>query len=372
MAHIKLTRSSEIDLTARVRQLGAMFDCPIQGKITQNWEGEFPFDAQPFNVGLIVGHSGCGKSSVLRDQFGHEQMLEWKRKSVIDDFPECRTITEISEICSAVGFNTIPSWCKPFHVLSNGEQFRVTMARKLIEATPDQPIIVDEFTSVVDRQVAKITSHCVQKYVRKHGLKFVAASCHDDIIDWLQPDWIFYPATMKFERRLPRRRPEINITISKVDISAWELFKKFHYMSADLHRAAQCFCLFVDGKPAAFTGVIHFPHPKVKDIKRCSRLVTLPDYQGLGLAHILNDYIAAAHASVGLRFRVYPAHPHLIASYHASKKWELKKEAGVMNTPNSKTSGIGVGTFGDRPCATFEYCGDPLADKQEAMQMLQL
>ena len=40
---------------------------------------------------------------------------------------------------------------------------------------------MDEFTSVVDRQVAQIGAHAIQKYVRKHGRQFVAVSCHYDI-----------------------------------------------------------------------------------------------------------------------------------------------------------------------------------------------
>jgi ABC-type ATPase with predicted acetyltransferase domain len=78
---------------------------------------------------------------------------------------------------------------KPQAVLSNGERFRVDLARRLLEL-PD-PIVVDEFTSVVDRQVAKIGAHAVQKFVRKHNRRFVAATCHYDVVEWLQPDWIF-------------------------------------------------------------------------------------------------------------------------------------------------------------------------------------
>ena len=94
------------------------------------------------------------------------------------------------------------------------------LARRLLEL-PD-PILCDEFTSVVDRQVAQIGSHAVQKHVRKLGRKFVAVSCHYDIIDWLQPDWIFEPATMAFTRRSLQQRPTLECVVSRVPYAAWQ------------------------------------------------------------------------------------------------------------------------------------------------------
>lgn len=52
---------------------------------------------------------------------------------------------------------------------------------------------MDEFTSVIDRQVAKIASHTIQKTIRRAKRQFVGVACHYDIVDWLQPDWIIEP-----------------------------------------------------------------------------------------------------------------------------------------------------------------------------------
>lgn len=52
-------------------------------------------------------------------------------------------------------------------------------------------LYIDEFTSVVDRNVAKSIAKNVASYVRKHNLRLVIASCHFDIIDYLNPDYIF-------------------------------------------------------------------------------------------------------------------------------------------------------------------------------------
>jgi hypothetical protein len=94
-------------------------------------------------------------------------------------------------------------------------------------------IVVDEFTSVVDRQVAKIGSHAVQKHIRKCGKKFVAVTCHYDVFEWLQPDWVLEPATMSFQWRSLQRRPDLAIEVSRVDHAAWKLFAPFHYLRAN-------------------------------------------------------------------------------------------------------------------------------------------
>jgi ABC-type Mn2+/Zn2+ transport system ATPase subunit len=73
---------------------------------------------------------------------------------------------------------------------------RVELAYNLL--SDNELTCFDEFTSVVDRNVAKITSTCIQKVIRKLDNKFVAVGCHFDIIDWLEPDWVFDTNQMRF------------------------------------------------------------------------------------------------------------------------------------------------------------------------------
>jgi len=357
---------SQIDLTPRVQQLSAMFDCPAQDKCRIEFKGDMPIEGKDWNVGLIVGPSGCGKSSILSRVIGEPAEFEWAAKSVIDDFPREHSIADIAAICQSVGFNTIPAWMRPFAVLSNGEKFRVEMARRLL--TAQGVIAVDEFTSVVDRQVAKIGAHAVQKFVRARGKQFVAASCHYDIIEWLQPDWVFEPATMQFTRRLLRRRPALEAEIRRVPYDYWRLFAPYHYLTAELNRVARCFCLFVGDQPAAFAGILHRPHAKAKNIKGLSRLVTLPDWQGLGLAMILAHRLGAAFKACNYRFRTYPAHPSLIRSFARQKQdWSMEKRGGDFSPTRGCSSQ--VGGFGGRPCAVFEYVGDAM-DEAAARSLL--
>jgi len=365
---LKIEIRGDVSNSLRAQQVSSMFDAPAEEKCAIDYEIEFPWNAQPFNVGLVVGPSGSGKTTVLKHAWGEPAPLVWQEKGVIDDFAKGLKVDQISAACSAVGFNTIPAWMRPYSVLSGGEKFRIEVARRMLEAAGEAPIVIDEFTSVVDRQVAQFGSHAIQKYVRKLGKRFVAVGCHYDVIDWLQPDWVLDMATRTFTRRLLQRRPSLDIAIGRLPRAAWKIFSPFHYMTADLPSSAHGFGIWANGNLAASCWVRHFPHPKVRDIKAVSRAVTFPDYQGLGLAFVLADALGAAHVAAGLRLRHYPAHPGFIESFRRSDKWANKKEAGYTATPSSDTSAMGGGG-GRRPCAVFEFVGSPNEDYAKALEI---
>jgi predicted ABC-type transport system involved in lysophospholipase L1 biosynthesis ATPase subunit/GNAT superfamily N-acetyltransferase len=367
MPSANIVVETPISNSSRCRQLEGIFDVPRADKCRLEWKAELPFDDMEWNVGLIVGPSGSGKTSIARQLFGahYESPIEWGAASVIDDFASELKIDAIANVCQAVGFNTIPAWMRPYHVLSNGEKFRVELARRMIETSG--MIVMDEFTSVVDRQVAKIGSHAVQKYARREGKQFVGVTCHYDVLEWLQPDWVYDVPSARFEKRCLRRRPSVECEIRRVEHSAWRLFAPYHYMTGELHKAAQCFCLFVNDQPAAFAGVLHFPHAKVRNIKSLSRLVTLPDFQGMGFAFVLCDFIAACYKAAGFIFHTHPAHPALIRAYDRSPVYELRKRpaSATSRTKTTKKPTINHG----RPCATFRYVG-PAQDIEIANKII--
>lgn len=369
MPTVDLVVESPVSTSVRARQVCSMFDVPPQSTARLEWSVNVPSLAEDWSVGLIVGPSGSGKTSVMRKVYGEPPALEWGAASVVDDFARTLSVQQVTDACGAVGFNTIPAWLRPFAVLSNGEKFRVDLARRLLEL-PD-PIVVDEFTSVVDRQVAQIGAHAVQKYVRKAGRKFVAVGCHYDVIDWLQPDWVLDMATQSFTRRLVQRRPAVECVVARVPYAAWSMFAPFHYLTADLHRSARCFGLWANGRLAVFCGVLHRPHPKVDDIKGVSRVVTLPDFQGMGLAFALLDRLGAAHRALGLRFRNYPAHPAFVRAHDRSPLWRLEAKPGASNASQktSRTSQDKMSTLGGRPCAVFQYAG-PAMERDAARALI--
>jgi hypothetical protein len=166
------------------------FDCIFDGT-SKFYPWEKPIIPDNFKIGVIVGGSGTGKSTLLK-HFGSEEIPEWdNEKAIISHF---ENPDEAINKLMSVGLNTIPSWYKPYNVLSNGEKFRADLARKLKSNT-----VIDEYTSVVDRNVAKAASVALNRYINNSDISNVVIStCHFDIIDWLQPDWVINTDTGEF------------------------------------------------------------------------------------------------------------------------------------------------------------------------------
>jgi ABC-type transport system involved in cytochrome c biogenesis ATPase subunit/GNAT superfamily N-acetyltransferase len=356
--------ATALSTSVRAQQVSAMFDVPPRDRDALRWQGEIPIESRDWTVGLIVGPSGSGKTTILRECFGAPLEFEWQGASVLDDFATDIAISDITDACSAVGFNTIPAWLRPHAVLSTGEQFRVSLARALLETPAESPVLIDEFTSVVDRQVAKIGAHAAQKYVRKAKRRLVVATCHFDVIEWLQPDWVFEPATVDFAWGCERPRPQLECEIRRVHRDRWKRYAPFHYLTADLTHTAACYELTVEGTPAAFNAVIHRPQPQVRNLKGISRLVCLPDWQGLGIGPALSEHVAAAYTALGFRVHSVLAHPHLIRVRDKSPTWALIHRGGMSSSYRPKGVSLAGGEnllkAGRRPTATFRYVGPPL------------
>lgn len=174
MQHFSIDKKNEVDKTFRVSKVMADFDVDSKHS-NEHFEGDFDLP-EKWNVGIIVGKSGTGKTTIAKDMFGEELIsgFEYKNKSVIDDMPKNKSVEDISRAFYSVGFGSVPSWLKPYSVLSNGEKMRVDIARSILEK---DFIVFDEFTSVVDRQVAKVASMAVSKAIRKQDKKFIAVTC---------------------------------------------------------------------------------------------------------------------------------------------------------------------------------------------------
>jgi GNAT superfamily N-acetyltransferase len=313
---------------------------------------EKPIVPSNYNLGVIIGASGTGKSTLLKE-FGTEEIVEWNpNKAIISHFD---TPEDGVNKLSAIGLNSIPSWCKPYHVLSTGEKFRADVARKLHSNS-----IIDEFTSVVDRNVAKATSYAVQKYVRKNNIyNVVLASCHEDILEWLEPDWTFNTNSGLLSVGRSLRRPEINIEVYRCKYNLWEMFKNHHYLSNTLNKASRCFVGVWDNQIIAFTACITYPSGTVKNSWRESRTVIIPDYQGMGIGTRFSDAIAQIFVDEGKRYFSRTAHPRMGEYRNHSPLWKPTSKNGVIRKDIKETTN---GNFNNwfvdsRVCYSHEYIG---------------
>ena len=354
-----LILKSGVERTPKVIQVEAMFDIPAAKTAQTTIIDNLPdLASRPWNIGLIVGASGSGKSTIARKHFGDlvDPKLEWdEKKAVIDCFPAKMSVKDVALLLSSVGFSSPPAWLRPFHTLSNGEQFRVSMARLLAE-NPEM-VVVDEFTSVVDRTVAKIGSTALAKTVRRNGQKFVAVSCHYDIVEWLAPDWTYEPATGTF-RWESLRRPEVNVTIKRCHRSAWELFSRHHYLDHTNVTSWVVYVAFVDDQPAAFCSVMAMPHPKLKNARRIARIVMLPDYQGIGIGAQLMNTVASAYVADGKQIYATTSHPAVINGLNHSPNWAMvRKPSRVQAQGKSSTVGRDLTSSRGRVTASFKFVG---------------
>lgn len=281
-----------------------------------------------WNIGVIYGGSGTGKSTLLK-HFGTIKEIQFdENKSLISNFDWI----EPSDAClllSAIGLSSVPTWLRPFRTLSNGEQYRATLAYLIGSAKENEVILVDEYTSVVDRDVAKAMSFALQKFIRKHNKKIILASCHFDIMEWLLPDWTYSPLKGRVERHdyLRQSRPKIEFQIFRCRYETWRIFKQHHYLTQDLNKAAKCFALTWNDKPTSFIAILPLPSGTIQNAFRVSRLVVLPDYQGLGFGIKLLNYIGAMYKAIGKTLYIKTSNPSLFMGMTRNEiNWKLVTE----------------------------------------------
>lgn len=334
-------RVSDFDTyrAARVKSLfnaesGCNFDLTIDNvDLSGDW-----------NIGVVVGASGSGKTSIGKMIFGENKIVNlsegWHNdRPIIDDIAPSRDFNIVTGHLASVGLGDVPAWLRPFRVLSNGEQFRAGLARLLCE-TPKE-VVIDEFTSVIDRQIARIGAHAFQKAWRRENPsgRVVLLTPHYDILDWVQPDWVIDTTRKTFERGYPRQRPKIELEIRKVNGSYWRYFAPHHYLKAPHPVAAEYYVGTVKGELVSHIAISPFFNVGGY---RAARLVTMPEWQGIGIGTKLLECVAQMNLEgKGRRNKCFPtyintSHPKLCAALRRSPKW-VQVSARLYGTNKRKS-----------------------------------
>ena len=353
---------------ARVKSLfnaesGCNFNLDVELDLTGDW-----------NIGVVVGPSGSGKTSIGKTIFGggteiHDYHKRWPQdKPIIDAIVPKGSFDDVTGALASVGLGDVPAWLRPFRVLSNGEQFRAGLARLICEK-PKQ-VVVDEFTSVIDRRIAQIGSQAFQKAWRRANPtgKAVLLTPHYDILDWVQPNWILDLRTGKFARGSLQRRPNINIDIFKVNGSYWRFFKQHYYLNLPMPPAAEYYVGLADGELAFHVCVCPF---FTANAYRATRLVVMPEWQGAGLGVKLLEWVCQRYldgqgrCNKKLPTFFHTSHPQLCAALRRRPCWintkrslyggdKAKSAASLTKSGSTVTSGYG-GHF--RAVQSFKYVG---------------
>lgn len=336
--------------------------------IPNNFNELETFDWQ---IGVIYGGSGTGKSTLLK-HFGTIQDVEFDNSIALISNFTMLSPKDASMLLSSIGLSSVPTWLRPYNVLSNGEQYRAQLAFKIANAKDNEVILIDEFTSVVDRDVAKAMSYALQKFIRRTNKKIILASCHFDIMEWLLPDWTYSPLKGRVEKHecLRRERPKIELSIFRCRYETWNIFKQHHYLSSDLSKSAKCFVTLYNDKPICFNAVLPLPSGTLKNAFRMSRTVVLPDFQGMGLGGYISDYIASLYVADGKRFYAKTSNPALWNKREHSKKWRVcdiqdnLEKIRLENEKGGQQRKVSI-------TKSFEYIGDVSHIKQEELSLIQ-
>lgn len=341
----------------RVQQVAGMFDVPLTEKLRESFSIDLPACDEAWRIGLIVGPSGSGKSSIARAAFGEAlyRACAWPSDGAVIDSLGDAPIKQLIGLLTSVGFGSPPAWLRPYGVLSGGERFRCDLARALQQGMANGLVVFDEFTSVVDRTAARFGAAALAKALRGGLLntRFVAVTCHYDVAEWLEPDWVADLATRVCERRR-LRRPKLRLEVYRARREAWALFARHHYLTGTLAPGARCYVACHDGLPVAFCATLtQVGHRRTW---RVTRLVTLPDFQGVGIGARLMEGVADIHCALGERLLLTTSHPAMLSHCQRSRKWKLRRILKHGSRPQPVRRGWYRGSWG-RAVASFEYLG---------------
>ena len=312
-------------------------------------DADLPIEVQDWKLGVIVGPSGSGKSSMGRVVLGEDALYTggadiWPSdKPIVDAIAPAGDFDEVTGALAAVGLGAVPTWLRPYHALSTGEKFRADLARVLAEH-PER-VVIDEFTSVVDRQIARMGALAFQKAWKRTTGRCVLLSCHYDVLDWLEPDWVFDTARGTFTRG-GHRRPQFELEIRQTDSSYWKYFKPHYYLDLPFPVGAQYFVGTVDGELVAHMAMCTANLGKGKFEGRGTRLVVMPEWQGAGvgirfLNAVCESYLQGRNRwNKPITTRFHTSHPGLCAALRRDRRW--RQVSAVLHGQSKRRSMVSL------------------------------
>lgn len=124
-----------------------------------------------------------------------------------------------------------------------------------------------------------------------------------------------------------------------------------------MSKAAQCYVFLWNEKPVAFVGILPFPGVGDSKTRRISRIVVLPDFQGLGLGKKIVNYISSLYYKEGHQMYIRTMNPALGIALDKDLNWT--QTAGHLKIPQDDTSGRKIIK---RPSYSFKYTGFKSSD----------
>lgn len=324
-----------------------------------------------WQIGVICGASGSGKSTILKSLGNIVEPTFDDTKCLISNFDNLSP-QDACQLLSSMGLASVPTWIRPFSVLSNGEKYRASLAKSLSMSNGEGYILIDEYTSVVDRNVAKAMSNSLQKYIRRTNKKIILATCHYDILEWLQPDWVYDLNKGGVLERgdYLRQRPQIQLQVYRTEPDTWDLFKKHHYMTQEMNMGASCYVFVWENMIVGFCGTLANPGKGLDNAWRISRLVVLPDFQGLGIGSKIAEFISALYASDNKKMYIKTVNPSLGNYFERSSNWLPTSFNGKVRGI-SETDKLRYANRLTRASYCYKYAGNPIYGFEDLLKPIE-
>jgi GNAT superfamily N-acetyltransferase len=144
------------------------------------------------------------------------------------------------------------------------------------------------------------------------------------------------------------------LEIHRCDLAAWQLFRRHHYLSGELPLGVRCYLTTWNGMPVNFCATASLVGRR--NHRRFARIVTLPDFQGIGIGMRSVAAIAKLHRAEGHRINVTSSHPALVRHCERSPLWRLvrvRKWGGSRSSKNFPKY-----RAARRTVVSFEYVGE--------------
>lgn len=158
-------------------------------------------------------------------------------------------------------------------------------------------------------------------------------------------------------------KPNIELEVHRVEADEWHNlgFSKHHYLTSELNKSCKCLLFTWNGEPVGFVGVLNTPRKGDRYSCAISRVVVLPDYQGLGLSSTICNFVGGIITNLGDDYKLYikTIHDRMGKYFERSDKWIPTSYNGKIR----KNTEYEKGKYNNRlvrKSYCYKYCGEKI------------